>query len=87
MGYERVRSLSLQFRTFPECGIRTSRTNHWIHLLERRIEVEWDVAEGKLFDVTLAEDVVLHRIRVSYEASAAGHTGKQVLEGILGNLG
>ena len=28
----------------------------------------------------LAEDVVLHRIRVSYEASAAGHTGAQVLE-------
>jgi hypothetical protein len=31
--------------------------------------------------------VVLHRIRVSYEASAAGHTGKQVLESILANLG
>lgn len=38
-----------------------------------------------LFD--LAEDVVLHRIRVSYEASAAGHTGAQVLESILANLG
>ena len=38
-----------------------------------------------LFD--LAEDVILHRIRVSYEASAAGHTGKQVLEGILAGLG
>ena len=43
------------------------------------------VTPEDLFD--LAEDVVLHRIRVSYEASAAGHTGKQVLEGILGSLG
>jgi MoxR-like ATPase len=43
------------------------------------------VTPEDLFD--LAEDVVLHRIRVSYEASAAGHTGAQVLEGILANLG
>ncbi|NBU11817.1 MAG: ATPase, partial [Proteobacteria bacterium] len=43
------------------------------------------VTPEDLFD--LAEDVVLHRIRVSYEASAAGHTGKQVLEGILSTLG
>jgi MoxR-like ATPase len=43
------------------------------------------VTPEDLFD--LAEDVILHRIRVSYEASAAGHTGKQVLEGILGGLG
>ena len=35
----------------------------------------------------LAEDIVLHRIRVSYEASAAGHTGVQVLESILAGLG
>jgi MoxR-like ATPase len=35
----------------------------------------------------LAEDIVLHRIRLSYEASAAGHTGAQVLEGILAGLG
>jgi MoxR-like ATPase len=35
----------------------------------------------------LAEDIVLHRIRVSYEASAAGHTGTQVLEAILAGLG
>ena len=39
------------------------------------------VTPEDLFD--LAEDVVLHRIRVSYEASAAGHTGAQVLESIL----
>ena len=35
----------------------------------------------------LAEDIVLHRIRVSYESSAAGHTGAQVLESILAGLG
>jgi MoxR-like ATPase len=35
----------------------------------------------------LAEDVVLHRIRVSYEAAAAGQTGAKVLEGILAGLG
>ena len=29
----------------------------------------------------------MHRIRVSYEASAAGHTGAQVLESILAELG
>jgi len=34
----------------------------------------------------LAADVVLHRIRVSYEASAAGHTGAGVLESLLANL-
>ena len=43
------------------------------------------VTPEDLFD--LAEDVVLHRIRVSYEASAAGHTGAQVLESILADLG
>lgn len=35
----------------------------------------------------LAEDVILHRIRVSYEASAAGHTGAEVLESILAGMG
>jgi MoxR-like ATPase len=35
----------------------------------------------------LAADVVLHRIRVSYEASANGHSGPAVLESILANLG
>jgi MoxR-like ATPase len=43
------------------------------------------VTPEDLFD--LAEDVVLHRIRVSYEASAAGHTGPKVLQGILAGLG
>ncbi|MDA7889754.1 MoxR family ATPase [Akkermansiaceae bacterium] len=43
------------------------------------------VTPDDLFD--LAEDVVLHRIRVTFEASAAGHTGPQVLEEILAGLG
>jgi len=43
------------------------------------------VTPEDLFD--LAEDVILHRIRVSYEASAGGHTGKEVLEGILAGMG
>jgi len=43
------------------------------------------VTPEDLFD--LAEDVVLHRIRVSYEASAAGHNAAEVLEEILASLG
>ena len=43
------------------------------------------VTPEDLFD--LAEDVVLHRIRVSYEASAAGHTAPKVLQEILAGLG
>ena len=43
------------------------------------------VTPEDLFD--LAEDIVLHRIRVSYEALAAGHTGPKVLQGILAGLG
>jgi MoxR-like ATPase len=31
----------------------------------------------------LAEDVLLHRIRLSYEALADGHTGKSILSSIL----
>jgi len=31
----------------------------------------------------LAEDVVLHRIRLTYEAAAEGHTGGEILESIL----
>ena len=35
----------------------------------------------------LAEDVLLHRIRLNYEALAEGHTGAGVLEGILKEMG
>jgi MoxR-like ATPase len=31
----------------------------------------------------LAEDVMLHRMRLTYEALAEGHTGQQVLQEIL----
>jgi MoxR-like ATPase len=34
----------------------------------------------------LAEDVMLHRIRISYEAAAEGHTGREVIESILSDL-
>jgi MoxR-like ATPase len=43
------------------------------------------VTPEDLFD--LAEDVVLHRVRVSYEAAAAGQTSAKVLEAILAGLG
>jgi MoxR-like ATPase len=35
----------------------------------------------------LAEDVVLHRIRLNYEAAAEGHTGREILEQILADVG
>jgi MoxR-like ATPase len=34
----------------------------------------------------LAEDVILHRMRLTYEAVAEGHTGQQVLQEILGEV-
>ena len=34
----------------------------------------------------LAEDVVLHRIRLTYEAAAEGHTGREVLESLLTSI-
>jgi len=43
------------------------------------------VVPEDLFD--LAEDVVLHRIRLNYEAAAEGHSGREILESILANLG
>jgi MoxR-like ATPase len=42
------------------------------------------VVPEDLFD--LAEDVILHRIRLNYEAAAEGHTGREILEAILTNL-
>jgi MoxR-like ATPase len=35
----------------------------------------------------LAEDVMLHRIRLTYEAAAEGHDGREVIESILTDLG
>lgn len=42
------------------------------------------VVPEDIFD--LAEDVILHRIRLTYEAAAEGHNGRKVLESILENL-
>jgi MoxR-like ATPase len=42
------------------------------------------VVPEDLFD--LAEDVILHRIRLTYEAAAEGHTGREVMESILADL-
>ena len=35
----------------------------------------------------LADDVVLHRVRLNYEALADGHTGASILKGILQDMG
>ncbi|MDB6131861.1 MAG: ATPase associated with various cellular 3 [Verrucomicrobiales bacterium] len=35
----------------------------------------------------LAEDIVLHRVRLKYEALAEGHTGREVLQSILNQMG
>ena len=34
----------------------------------------------------LAEDVILHRIRLTYEAAAEGHSGREVIESVLSDL-
>jgi MoxR-like ATPase len=71
----------LDFGCSPRAGlalVNAARARAVIHGREY-------VTPEDLFD--LAEDVVLHRIRVSYEASATGHTGAEVLESILANLG
>ena len=60
-------------------------TGAWKALARAVIHGLDHVTPEDLFD--LAEDVVLLRIRVSCEASAAGHTGAQVLESILADLG
>ena len=71
----------LDFGCSPRAGlalINASRARAVIHGRDF-------VTPEDLFD--LAEDVVLHRIRVSYEASAAGHTAPKVLQEILAGLG
>lgn len=71
----------LDFGCSPRAGlalINSARARAVMHQREY-------VTPEDLFD--LAEDVILHRIRVSYEASASGHTGAEVLEEILNSLG
>ncbi len=74
-------STLLDFGCSPRAGlalINSARARAVIHDRDY-------VTPGDLF--ALAEDVILHRIRISYEASAADHTGAEVLEGILAGLG
>jgi MoxR-like ATPase len=71
----------LDFGCSPRAGlalINSARARAVIH--DRDFVTPEDLFE-------LAEDVVLHRIRTSYEASASGHTSSEVLEGILSGLG
>jgi len=70
----------LDFGCSPRAGIAlaiASRARAFIHGRDY-------VVPEDLFD--LAEDVILHRIRLTYEAAAEGHTGREVLEAILTNL-
>ena len=65
----------------PRAGlslIQASRARAFIH--GRDYAVPEDI-------FALAEDILLHRIRLSYEALAEGHTGKQVLQNLVAELG
>lgn len=71
----------LDFGCSPRASIAlatASRARAFIH--GRNYVVPEDLFE-------LAEDVALHRIRLTYEAAAEGHTGREVLESILADLG
>ncbi len=70
----------LDFGCSPRAGlalINASRARAFIHGRDH-------VLPEDMF--ALAQDVVLHRIRLTYEAAASGHTGAKVLEGLLSDL-
>jgi len=70
----------LEFGCSPRAGlslINASRARAYIH--ERDFVTPEDMFE-------LAEDVMLHRMRLTYEAQAEGHTTSQVLQKILADL-
>jgi MoxR-like ATPase len=70
----------LDFGCSPRAGIalaNASRARAFIH--GRDYVVPEDLFE-------LAEDVILHRIRLTYEASAEGHSGREILESVLTDL-
>ena len=72
---------SLELGCSPRAGIallNASRARALIH--ERDYVVPEDL-------FALAEDIILHRTRLSYEALADGVTGAGVLEEILGEVG
>ena len=70
----------LDFGCSPRAGlalINASRARAFIHGRDH-------VLPEDMFE--LAEDVVLHRIRLTYEAAADGHTGAKVLQSMLSDL-
>jgi len=70
----------LDFGCSPRAGlalINTCRARAFVH--GRDYVMPEDIFE-------LAEDVMMHRMRLSYEARADGHTTKEVLQGILSDL-
>ena len=65
----------------PRAGlalVQTARARAFIH--GRDYAVPEDI-------FALAEDTLMHRIRLTYEALAEGHTGREVLESLLTDLG
>jgi MoxR-like ATPase len=73
-------STLLDFGCSPRAGlalINTCRARAFVH--GRDYVMPEDIFE-------LAEDVMMHRMRLSYEARADGHTTKEVLQGILADL-
>jgi MoxR-like ATPase len=74
------RSRLLDFGCSPRAGIAlvtASRARAFIH--GRDYVVPEDLFE-------LAEDVILHRIRLTFEAAAEGHSGREILESVLVEL-
>jgi MoxR-like ATPase len=70
----------LDFGCSPRAGlalINTCRARAFVH--GRDYVMPEDIFE-------LAEDAMMHRMRLSYEARADGHTTKEVLQGILSDL-
>jgi MoxR-like ATPase len=70
----------LDFGCSPRAGlalINASRARAFIHGRDH-------VLPEDLFE--LAEDVILHRVRLTYEAAASGRTGPEVLQSILADL-
>jgi MoxR-like ATPase len=71
---------SLELGCSPRAGISLVKASRARALIHGR---DYVVPED-LF--ALAEDVILHRIRLSYEAVAEGHTSAQVLQEILNEV-
>lgn len=72
---------SIELGASPRAGIALIKGSRARALINGR---DYVVPED-LF--ALAEDVILHRIRLNYEALAEGHTGQQVLRKLLDSIG